>query len=70
MKSLAERIETLAGDERAIVETVVERIEQGRRAYGPWNIADGRVYEREALEEILDGMAYLAAELVRLRGAQ
>ena len=33
--NLAERIEALQADERAIVEKLLDRIEQGREVYGP-----------------------------------
>lgn len=56
----------LSEDERAIARTVLNRLRWGRREYGPWSVNDGRVYPREALLEVLDCMAYCAAELLRL----
>ena len=53
-------------DEQAIIALITQRIAAGRGVYGGWNVADGRDYERECLEEMLDGMAYIAARLVRL----
>ncbi len=57
----------LGEDERAILALLLERIAGGRKQYGAWKVDDGRNYPREALEEAVDGMAYLAAEIVRLR---
>jgi DNA polymerase-3 subunit epsilon len=63
---LATRIAALQGDERAIIETLVGRIGEGRRAYGPWRVDDGRDYVHEALLEIFDSLNYTAAALWRL----
>ena len=65
------RMAKLADDERAIVETILRRIDEGRRVYGPWKVDDGRQYPQEALAEVMDALNYCAAELVRLskRGA-
>jgi hypothetical protein len=54
-------------DESRIVSTIVKRIAAAEGEYGPWSVHDGRDYPEEAFAEIVDGMAYLAAELVRLR---
>ena len=40
MQALFEQIEKLEGDEIAIVEKLVERIQQGHAVYGPWTVAD------------------------------
>ena len=56
----------LGGDERHIAQTLLQRLEEGRRLYGPWKVDDGRENPREALEEVLDALHYCAAELVRL----
>ena len=63
---LLTRIRALEADERLLVDTIVERIDASRPGYGPWRVDDGRNYPHEALLEALDGMAYLAAELVRI----
>jgi hypothetical protein len=57
----------LAGDERRIAELAVQRLSDGRTVYGPWNVEDGRAYEREAMEEAADGFMYSMAALVRAR---
>jgi DNA polymerase-3 subunit epsilon len=54
-------------DEHAITTTLLDRLEAGRSQYGPWNVHDGRDYEHEALEEVLDGLHYVAAALVKRR---
>jgi len=53
---LAERIAALGGDELAIVDALIERMEMGRGQYGPWHVGDGRNYAREAYAEILDAL--------------
>lgn len=68
--TLAERIERLPADERAILEALLDRLEQGRADYGPWQVDDGRDNVAEAFDEILDAMHYTAAGLVRLKRSQ
>lgn len=63
--NLAERIDALQADERAIVEKLLGRIEQGREVYGPWKVDDGRDYREEALAEVIDALHYCAAALVK-----
>jgi hypothetical protein len=53
-------------DESTILGLLSERMSEGRRVYGPWQVDDGRRYPREALAEVLDALHYCAAELVRL----
>lgn len=62
----AGKLATFSADERAIVGTIVDRIADGRRTYGPWRVDDGRNNPREALAEVMDALNYCAAELVRL----
>lgn len=66
---IAADIAMLHPDERRIVETIVGRVANAQDEYGAWSVHDGRDYPEEALAEALDGMAYIAAELVRLRSA-
>jgi DNA polymerase-3 subunit epsilon len=63
---IAADIAMLHPDESRIVSTIVKRIAAAEGEYGPWSVHDGRDYPEEAFAEIVDGMAYLAAELVRL----
>ena len=67
LRGIAERVGALEADERLILETLLARIEAGRDCYGPWNVRDGRDYPAEAYEEIIDGLHYCAAEIVRRR---
>lgn len=62
-----ERLLELEDDEHEIVQELLERLEAGRRQYGPWHVDDGRDYPTEAYEEVLDALHYVAAELVRRR---
>ncbi|MDY0004494.1 MAG: hypothetical protein RBU30_24575 [Polyangia bacterium] len=64
---LAERIGRLQGDEQQILEVILDRLEQGQDDYGPWQVEDGRDYGEEAFTEVIDGLHYCAAGLVRLR---
>ncbi len=67
-KKLVERIEALQADEKAIVDKLLDRIEQGREVYGPWKVDDGRDYQAEALDEVIDALHYCAAALVKKAG--
>lgn len=60
------RVANLVADEQPIVEALFDRIEGGRDEYGPWTVDDGRDYRAEAFAEVIDGLHYCAAELVRL----
>jgi DNA polymerase-3 subunit epsilon len=62
-----DRVQRLGDDEQEILGVLLSRLELGRRQYGPWSVHDGRDYPAEAYEEVLDGLHYCAAELVRRR---
>ena len=53
--------------EHEIIELLTARINQGRKEYGPWNVNDGRDYVQGTLEEVLDGLLYIAAQLIKLK---
>jgi hypothetical protein len=53
------------GDEARIAAEVVGRLAGGRPTYGPWQLDGHRDLRREALHEVVDGLHYAAAELVR-----
>ncbi|MFP2958470.1 exonuclease domain-containing protein [Myxococcus sp. 1LA] len=57
----------LPADERQICDALLGRLAQGRRQYGPWRLDYGRDYPGEAYAEVLDGLHYRTAELVRHR---
>lgn len=59
--------DALSEDEIEIAKLVLSRLKAGRKNYGPWKVDDGRDYPLEMLSELLDGMMYDAAEIVRLR---
>ncbi len=63
---LITRVRALEADERALVEMILGRIDEGRKDYGPWDSDDGRDYPTEALAEVIDALNYCGAELVRL----
>ena len=53
---------------KQIVRLVEHRLEFGAKKYGKENMtSDGRDFENEALEEILDGMIYLAGRIIELK---
>ncbi len=61
---LAERIARLDPVSRKILELSLERLEGGREEYGSWDLAS-RDWLKEGLEEMVDGLHYLAAEMIR-----
>ena len=63
---LVHRISQMPPDEQAIIQTLVDRLDSGRQSYGPWQLDDARQYQVEALEEVLDALHYVAAQLVRM----
>ena len=65
-EKLAKRIDALEDDEKAIVEVLLDRLEKGRKTYGPWKVDDGRDLKKEAFEEVIDALHYCAARLVQL----
>lgn len=66
--SLFERLERLNADEREVIFCVLDRIEQGRKAYGPLDLSnDARDWEAEWLSEDLDGCIYRAMRTVQMR---
>lgn len=67
---LGGRLAGLAGDEAGIIDELLQRMELGRRQYGPWHVTDGRNYPTEAYAEVLDALHYVAAEMRRLRLAE
>ncbi len=66
---IVEQIGRLQGDERFLVETIIRRIDSARNTYGAWRVSDGRNNSHEALCEVFDALAYIAAELVRISQA-
>ena len=51
-----------------ILKLIKERLLVGERRYGNENVAaDGRDFEKEALEEALDCAVYLAARLIEIQ---
>lgn len=73
---LMQILDQLNADERAVVlgasVMLARRIRSGRERYAPLNLAnDGRDWEKEALEELVDGAAYLmCASVQRARRGQ
>jgi hypothetical protein len=64
---LVRRIKALNNVEQDLIEIILTRIENGRRVYGPWKIKDGRSYNEEALQEIIDALHYCAVGLLEIR---
>ena len=51
-----------------IIELIKARLEKGKREYGQQvDPFDGRDWEKEALEELLDGCVYLATAILKLK---
>ncbi|MCP4676776.1 MAG: hypothetical protein GY854_14930 [Deltaproteobacteria bacterium] len=56
------------GDEQIVIDLFTERISSSRKTYGPLDLkTDKRDMLVETTEEVLDGMIYLAAQLIKLR---
>ena len=54
----------MKGDNKKIIELIKKRLEIGKEEYGTEiNPFDGRDWIKEALEELLDAIVYLAAKL-------
>tara|TARA_R100000234_G_scaffold46587_1_gene27766 strand:- start:1401 stop:1595 length:195 start_codon:yes stop_codon:yes gene_type:complete len=52
---------------KRIIDLIADRIEKGKREYNEEiDPNDGRDWQQEALEEILDGMVYTAIAIVKL----
>lgn len=45
-----------------------ERVEEGEVLYGPFDPKSNRDYTKEALEEVIDSLFYLAARLYQMKG--
>tara|TARA_R100000773_G_C4162785_1_gene79852 strand:- start:162 stop:407 length:246 start_codon:yes stop_codon:yes gene_type:complete len=53
---------------KEIVNLIEQRLEKGKREYGDQiDPNDGRNWEQEALEEVLDGMVYLATAILKIK---
>lgn len=49
-----------------IIQLIKKRLQKGKKEYGQEvDVFDGRDWEQEALEEILDSMVYIAAALLK-----
>jgi len=66
-RELQQRINALGPHVEEMVELLVTRLEGGHRLYGEWKQDDSRDYLQEALEEALDGQAYLAAAILKIK---
>ena len=60
-------VDRLAGDEVAVALQALRRLDTGRETYGPLRVDDGREWTEETLQELLDSVWYMTAELVRRR---
>jgi hypothetical protein len=57
----------LGDDELRVLVLLVRRVLAGQRRYGHLDLAnDPRAFGREALEEVADGLFYLAAAILRI----
>lgn len=55
-------------DELRVIDRVLQGIERGADEYGPLDIArDGRIWDREAEQELRDLLFYLAAQFIAAR---
>jgi hypothetical protein len=62
------KLERFGPEELEMIEILVDRLEMGQTMFGEWTPStDERNNFQEALEEGVDLMHYLCAELVRMR---
>lgn len=67
--TLQDTLPVLADDEVRVLALVATRLAAGQRRYGRLSLrTDHRDWHTEAIEECADGLAYLAAALVRVEG--
>ena len=53
---------------KEIIQLIKQRLQMGKKEYGQEiDVFDGRDWEKEALEEILDSLVYIAAALLKKR---
>jgi DNA polymerase-3 subunit epsilon len=67
---LTTRLSALGGDERAVLEVLLARFGEGRKAYGPWAIDHGADYPHEALLSAVDALHLATAELIHVGRAR
>src|SRR5438105_3719937 len=59
LRSLCARLEAASHDELRVIDRLYQRLEKGRGAYGPLNLAvDGRDWRHEQAEEREDQLIY------------
>jgi hypothetical protein len=63
---LLRKITTLGEFEQKIIALQVDRLLEGRAQYGDWKRDSGRSMTKEALEEVLDALQYISAQLLEL----
>lgn len=67
MRTLTEKLQLLKGDESKLVEYLVDRLLLGQHNYGAWLARyEDRNLPRETGAELIDAVAYLCMEAMRL----
>jgi len=66
-REMLAKFSSLGEVEREIADLVISRLQEGTETYGAWPVGDDREYVEETIEELIDGMSYLSAELLRLQ---
>lgn len=65
-QAIADLVAHGSDDEVRVLGVIAHRLGEGHAAYGPLRVRrDPRDFRREAADEALDGMAYLAMALLR-----
>lgn len=66
IERIASMLVGIGPDELRVIELIVRRMRHGREHYGPLDVhTDRKDWMREASEELLDAVAYLAMEVTR-----
>lgn len=68
--NIHKNVATLDGDDLEIMNMLSARVRLGRMTYGPAELStDKRDFVKETLEETIDGLYYVTAQLLKLRRA-
>lgn len=53
--------------EREMLTMMESRLRNGQSLFGKWDVHDGREYEAEAIQEVIDCCHYMLARLLKLK---
>jgi hypothetical protein len=65
IERIAAMLEGIGKDELRVIELIIKRMRHGRQQYGALDIHGAKDWTKEASEELLDAVAYLAMQVTR-----